>query len=253
MLPSFLPVLLLLFVLAVVVPLSIAQPQNETIVDCTLCENGLPPNDPSARFNLGLETLTCQTIFERGVYRVNPSNCSFLQNRGRQVCFCGRQVPKLNRNCTLCEDGTALPGPNFEGLPGLTCASVQVAAQRDDSSYCNAHRATLGVYCQCDNPTTGNDNGVCRICQHNQLLPTPLQQVSSNNGELKSCAELELMANRDPTTCSNTQELYRAECCADLEPPTAAPVSMGWRRHPARYDTAFVWIPLLILWSKDML
>ena len=218
----------------------------DNIVNCTICQDGSAPPLAENRFQTGPnEVLTCQTLFDRGAVELPASTCTSLQTQGRNICFCNRQVPALNRNCTLCVgDNGRLPNPNLEGLPGKTCASVEVMAFRDEPANCPAYRNTVGVYCGCEDEeeTTGDDGStddkVCRLCPFDQLLPIPMLIVNrasasssrSSTGGGQSCVELELQANKDIGRCADFQDMYGDECCASLVPPSAAPTSGGTQR-----------------------
>lgn len=140
------------------------------------------------------------------------------------IGLCDQEPTEIN-NCTLCEDGSPLKQPLQEGLPGKICAGLQVDAQRDDFKNCEAYQATLGVYCQCDNPMASAS--ACRLCSDAEL-PNPLQIL---NGTDTSCGELELEANFE-SACSSVQEMYGEECCRDLTTPAPTTSSATLQRTP---------------------
>jgi hypothetical protein len=223
--------LLLLFSTAIL--LSLAQ---EDLVNCTLCvDQDAIPNDPDARFNLGTETLSCQQIYERGVRLLPEDNCTAFQNIGRFVCLCEGEAPTTN-NCTLCADGS-LPIPRYEGLPGETCAELQVDAQRDSSLNCLTWQGTVGVWCGCENNVVANELA-CRLCGADVLLPDPLD-VKEDGGP--SCGLLEFNASLPGADCSVYQNEYSEYCCRNVVPPpttTTTTTTSG----VVKFATAIAWI-----------
>jgi hypothetical protein len=210
--------------------LSLAE---EAIVNCTLCvDPEATPNDPDARFNTGSETLSCQQIYDRGIWLLPQDNCTALQNMGRQICLCESEAPTTN-NCTLCagSDGS-LPFPTYEGLPGDTCAELQVDAQRDDSANCFAWQGTVGIYCGCQNNIVANELA-CRLCGADVELPDPLD-VKEASG--LSCGWLELNASLPGANCSTYQSEYSEYCCRNVVPPTSTTSGA------VIFATSIVWI-----------
>ena len=91
--------------------------EDEGLVDCPLCADPSHfPIDPLSRFVSGADTYTCQSAFELGNLSLPVENCTFWQSRGEVVCQCGGEPPEVN-DCTLCEDGSALPHPRHGESP----------------------------------------------------------------------------------------------------------------------------------------
>mmetsp|Transcript_29061 Transcript_29061/g.41104 ORF Transcript_29061/g.41104 Transcript_29061/m.41104 type:complete len:290 (+) Transcript_29061:591-1460(+) len=207
---------------------------EESIINCTLCEDASAPFDLSAIFVAGDETLSCQTAYDRGTIPLPESNCSFFQNRGATICRCGAPLSQPT-DCSLCEDGSPLPNPLLEGpVPGESCAALAVDARRDSAENCIVHQGTVGTYCGCVNPVA-DAAVVCRICG-TILLPVPTKTVQAGDGMVASCGQLEFLANANANavgggggsaadSCSSFQDLYFEECCSDTSVPTAAPTS----------------------------
>lgn len=196
---------------------------DEKTVNCTLCSDpSLVPNDPDARVNTGTETITCQELYDRGTFVLPVENCTALQDFGRSLCLCESSPPQLN-DCTLCEDGSALGQPLLEGLSGETCAELQIDAQRDYASNCEAWQGTVGIYCGCNNVVA--DVLACRLCGNDTMLPNPLDV---QEGEGDSCGKLEFEASLPGANCSAHQEEHAEYCCRNVVPPTPAPTSGGY-------------------------
>ncbi len=213
------------------------------LVGCRLCANAnATPGDPEARFQVfgGHQVLTCQQVYEKGVFQLSPTDCSNLHAWGSNLCLCTTNANATflsNNNCTLCENGSSLPMPIYEGLPSTTCAQLQVEAQRDDPSHCTTWQKTVGVYCQCNN--TLLTRSTCQLCGE-YPLPNPLLEVGNTNytfnvtettlatsssSGLPSCGEWEFQANLPGSNCSDIQQHLGSSCCQNLILPTVAPKS----------------------------
>lgn len=94
---------------------------------------GSIPNNPNGRSRFGDETITCQEAYDLGPILLPEDNCTFFQDIGTKICYCGVELPTNNYSCPLCEDGTALPDGLLEAFPGETCAEMQVDAKRDSA------------------------------------------------------------------------------------------------------------------------
>ncbi|KAI2512445.1 hypothetical protein MHU86_1898 [Fragilaria crotonensis] len=105
----------------------------DTDLNCTLCSDGSIPNNPNGRSRFGDETITCQEAYDLGPILLPEDNCTFFQDIGTKICYCGVELPTNNYSCPLCEDGTALPDGLLEAFPGETCAEMQVDAKRDSA------------------------------------------------------------------------------------------------------------------------
>mmetsp|Transcript_61821 Transcript_61821/g.170952 ORF Transcript_61821/g.170952 Transcript_61821/m.170952 type:complete len:260 (-) Transcript_61821:176-955(-) len=200
---------------------------DEDWVDCPLCADPSHfPQDPLSRFVSGADTWTCQSAFDLGNLTLPVENCTFWQSRGEIICQCAEGPPETN-DCTLCEDGSTLPEPLLEVLPGKMCAEVQVDAKRDEVDTCIVYQQTIGIYCGCDNPQAiSPGQEVCRLCG-DRLLPEPLTLVSlvtPDNAQVDTaCVELEFAANLPGGDCSELQLLYSESCCPDEPTPDPDP------------------------------
>lgn len=125
-----------------------------------------------------------------------------------------------NNNCTLCQDGSNVPFPLREVLPGgTTCAALSIDARRDDPENCIYHQGVVGTYCGCN-----NTNAVCRLCSDKRLLPDPLRVVDQ-----RSCIQHEFRGSLHKN-CSAHQVLYSTDCCLDDIPsvsPSLSPTIMA--------------------------
>lgn len=245
-----------------------AQEGEEVVlIDCSLCADPThTPQDASSVFVAGSNTYTCQTAFELGVLQLPVENCTFWQSRGDTICQCAESAPEPN-DCTLCEDGSSLPQPLLEGIPGRACAQLQVDARRDSVEMCLVYQQTFGTYCGCNNSVietndTSNENGsgVCRLCNGTILLedPTklvPLLSSGSNNvtGEI-SCVELEFEANLpDSDECNEYQLLYQDACCLQVTNPPESEDDDGDGGAGRFADTTWMGcllITLFLSWSR---
>ena len=213
--------------------LATSSPSSE-LVECYLCAGNTVPTDGDARFNIGAETLSCQQIYEQGPRMLPQENCTALQNRGDTICLCG-QDDVVPNDCTLCEDGSRLPSALFAGLPGETCAELEVDAYRDVAENCLFWRGTVGVYCGCNNPVSLS-TVPCHLCGQGRQLPNHLALVDYDGATL-SCGEVEFIGNvasllasqinmtSNSTfeySCSSFQDNFSDFCCAAA--PTAAPM-----------------------------
>jgi hypothetical protein len=201
---------------------------DEDSIDCPLCADPTHfPQDPLARFVSGADTWTCESAFDLGNLTLPADNCTFWQSRGEVICQCAEEAPETNE-CTLCEDGSALPNPLLPATPEETCAEVQVDAKRGEAGVCIVYQQTIGIYCGCDNPqATSAGQEVCRVCGGETNLPDPLIMASlvTDNGDIieASCVELEFAANLPGADCSDFQILYTEGCCPEEPAPSPAP------------------------------
>jgi hypothetical protein len=205
-------------------------------VDCPLCADPAhTPQDPSVAFLAGINTLSCERAYNLDTLRLPESNCTFWQLAGTAMCRCGNSTPPVKNNCTLCQDGEALPFPRREGAPEKLCTQLQLEAKRDLPERCDLWQETVGVYCGCDNEEPV-DEPICRICDELLLLPKPLKLVdlvTPDGDEISSsCGELEFDANElGAAPCAEFQEVYGDVCCqvtdlpgAGTQPPDGASV-----------------------------
>jgi hypothetical protein len=133
--------------------------------------------------------------------------------------------------CTLCEDGSAIPNPNFFPIYGMDCISLQEQYANHVDSDCVAVQATYGVYCGCNNPnatSTASDDGtavvVCRICGGNTLLPNATQLGIRDPFDPVSCSEIEYEANTQTGggDCQGYQAQFANRCgCESAIPPSS--------------------------------
>lgn len=206
---------------------------SSDLVECYLCAGNTVPTDGDARFNIGAETLSCQTIYEQGPRMLTQENCNALQNRGDTICLCGQDTTVPN-DCTLCEDGSSLPSALFSGRPGDTCVELEVDASRDVAENCPVWRGTVGIYCGCNNSISFSTLP-CHLCGQGGQLLNHLAMVDYN-GTTVSCGEMEFIWNvasllASPIhmtsnstiegSCSSFQDNFSDFCCAAA--PTAAP------------------------------
>jgi hypothetical protein len=217
----------LILLLALSTPTSLAaqiEPEPAGYVDCPLCANETHiPQDAFSIFTSGDNTLTCQTAFDLGTLRLPEENCTFWQNRGDTICQCAAE-PATPNDCTLCEDGGALPAPRKEGAPGRLCAQLQIDAKRDFAEHCIVWQQTVGVYCGCENPlATSAESEVCHMCGPETDLPDPVSIVplltDGNEETSTSCGELEFASNLPGASCLQFQVLYGGgACCTNAVP-----------------------------------
>lgn len=189
---------------------------------CSLCETGFAaPYDPFALIVFQDEVLTCLELFQKKFDddALSSSDCDTLHLIGATACDCRDGIPTAVNHCTLCEDGSPLPAPQQQALPGDTCASLEEDAKRDNIAACPRYQGVIGVYCQCDNPQTSRQ--VCSLCGTGNRLPDPTRVVSG-----VSCIEREFYTSLGGN-CAAEKELYGGECCftASYAPPIGS--SMG--------------------------
>jgi Hint module len=136
--------------------------------------------------------------------KLGKDKCSFIQNIGKFICFCqGGKLPEEN-TCTLCDDGSPIPNPNREIMPGFTCAEMQVNARHDFPYNCRVYQNILGSYCSCNTSKTSAQ--YCRLCDGG-LLPDPLKTVND-----MSCIEHEFEASLEKTCPAKRAEVGK-KCC----------------------------------------
>jgi hypothetical protein len=168
-----------------------------------------------------------------------------LQSIGINICSCGRDIQEPS-NCSLCEDGSSLPNGLFPGLPGETCAELQVDAIRDFFENCQAHQATFGTYCGCENPVAAAN--ACRVCGDLGDLPDHLRIVETAASGNVSCGVLEFSANLVKETCSDAQGLYAEACgCGELADDPVNDDPSGSSRAMTGLVSVFVSCSLLIV------
>ena len=185
---------------------------------------GSIPNNPDGRSIFGDETITCQDAYDLGPILLPEDNCTFFQDIGTKVCYCGVEI-QTNYSCTLCEDGTALPQGLLEAFPGETCAEMQVDAKRDtNESMCVYYQGVVGHYCGCNNPVTSADT--CRICGDGIDLPNPQQKLRAATRSTSSCLQVEFNASVRGT-CDAARDTYQMECCSGTPSPTPTSSAIG--------------------------
>ena len=137
-----------------------------------------------------------------------------------------------NNNCTLCQDGSNVPFPLLEVLPGgTTCAALSIDARRDDPENCIYHQGVVGTYCGCTNNNTNVVGVVCRLCSDERLLPDPLRVVDQ-----RSCIQHEFRGSLHQN-CSAHQALYSTDCCLDDIPSASPSLSPTTTRMPPTTTT----------------
>ena len=79
--------------------------------NCSLCEDGTPPKDPTAIFNYVKgdidQTVNCSFAHTDLAPGGEFANCTELHTATNDICGCG-DIPK----CSLCGDGKSLPLPS---------------------------------------------------------------------------------------------------------------------------------------------
>uniref|UniRef100_A0A7R9WVT3 Uncharacterized protein n=1 Tax=Craspedostauros australis TaxID=1486917 RepID=A0A7R9WVT3_9STRA len=195
-----------------------AAPTISAMANCSLCSAQDMPQDMTAKIAPGtMGALTCQEAFDLGHFELPQQNCTTLRTLGSSVCQCGEPVPDVVHDCTLCQDGGALPQPYLEARPERICALVQVDAKRDDPQRCSAWQSTYGNYCGCDNSV--DESSICRICGDAEMDFDYLVVVDGANGV--TCGDVELEANgaADPseTACQAYRNQYSSKCCKAKE------------------------------------
>lgn len=203
---SWLVVLLLLLLLS---SSSSATDATDATASCSLCSGTFAsPYDPFALIVFQDEVLTCLKLFQKGsVDNLSNDECDTLHLIGATACNCQDGIPSTINHCMLCEDGSPLPVPTLEALPGETCASLEEDAQRDNIAACSRYQGVIGLYCQCDNPQTSRQ--VCSLCGTGQALPDPTRVVSGI-----SCIEREFYTSLGGN-CAAERQLHQAQCCYD--------------------------------------
>jgi hypothetical protein len=171
-------------------------------------------------------------MYELGNLLLPQDNCTAFQNIGRLGCLC-EEEPSTTNNCTLCTDGT-LPFPLYDGLPGETCAELQVDAQRDSMFNCLTWQGTVGVWCGCENNVVANELA-CRLCGADVLLPDPLDAKKAGG---PSCGLLEFNASLPGANCSEYQSEYSEYCCRNV--PVVPPYTTT--SGAVKFETAIGWM-----------
>jgi len=216
--------------------------QDVVVMSCTLCPDSTHvPNDPNARFDSGITSMTCAEAYSE-VWELERDSCILLQSWGQGLCQCGMPQDSSRDRCNLCADGRSLPNGRKQGFSGTTCAQLQVRAIRDADSMCPVWQQTVGEYCDClsynnstssDNATTTTDptsstttgsstSSMCRLCGAENRLPDHLRLIVESD---KSCGELEFLANRYRESddreyyCSEYQRQYSTPCCCVEQKP----------------------------------
>ena len=175
---------------------------------CTLCDGGSFPADAAARFKVRDDlVLNCSQMFDIAPTLTNEAECEGIRQIGDMICQCN---PPEVTPCSLCSDGSAVPGPDTPMLSdNTTCSDLEGRAAADFDSNCPAWQSTAGVYCGCQSNLAME--GRCDICP-GQLLPKPWKEVKFVDGTGRTCLELEVDANRGSGDCGRYQQLY-AEAC----------------------------------------
>jgi hypothetical protein len=103
------------------------------------------------------------------------------------------------------------------GIPGTTCAQLQVEAKRDFADRCPTWQQTMGTYCGCNNTIS---DSFCRLCGEDGTFDANKMVAGLEEGSTISCGELEFSANLGGTdfACSEYQFLFGDQCCERVEP-----------------------------------
>jgi hypothetical protein len=229
------------------------DPEPPGFVDCPICADPThKPQDPSAVFVAGIQTLSCEMAYDMVPLRLPEPNCTLWNSMGTDLCLCGNSTPPPLNDCTLCQGGGALPFPKREVAPGRLCTQLQVQAKRDSLQRCDLWQQIFGVYCGCgfQEPT---DEPICRICD--KLLPNPLylvDLVTPDGDEISSsCVELEFDANEPGTApCAEYQEDYGSVCCNFTDAPEATQPPEDGAFALVGYSSVAGLAALVVLWNK---
>lgn len=187
---------------------------------CPLCKvDGHQPQGYGT-FYMDGQVITCDDAYTMEL-RLPEENCTAWQNRGEELCGCAAEAP-LGNECTLCQDGP-LPQGLLAGIPGTTCAQLQVDAKRDLPDRCPIWQQTMGVYCGCDNDLSDN---FCSLCGEGfefdpskmvDGLISSVERAATTNKI--ACGELQFIANLPGSdyTCEQYKFFFDDKCCDAIE------------------------------------
>jgi hypothetical protein len=174
---------------------------------CSLCNPGESPFDPLATILFNGKLVTCESVHALGdlTAKGGQDMCDFYHSIGQTVCDCRKGTSPPVNTCTLCEDGSALPYPNWRVIGQLKCSTIQDGARGDVPAKCERYQSAMGYYCGCKNPITTPK--FCHLC-NTTILPFPKRVV---NG--KTCLEHQFLATIR-RTCIATKSKVASACCA---------------------------------------
>jgi hypothetical protein len=189
---------------------------------CPLCKvDGHQPQGYGT-FYMDGQVITCNDAFQKEL-KLPEANCTAWQNRGDELCGCAAEPP-VGNDCTLCQGGDSLPQGLLAGIPGTTCAQLQVDAKRDLPDRCPVWQQTMGVYCGCDNDLSDN---FCSLCGEGFAfdpskmvdgLISSVERAATVNNKI-SCGELQFIANVPGSdyTCEQYKFIFDDKCCDAIE------------------------------------
>lgn len=133
------------------------------------------------------------------------------------MCRCAAEPPPTN-DCRLCDDGGPLPQGSLAGVPGSTCAQLQVDARRDFQDRCPVWQQTMGNYCGCNNTVS---DSICRLCGENSTFDASKMVAGQEDNTAISCGELEFSVNLGSTglECGEYQFIFEDQCCEPVVLP----------------------------------
>lgn len=193
-------------------------------INCTLCQDGSVPADLDTPvfINEG-ENVTCGQLLEAATSRDTVNECETIQAEGVSLCGCPLPEGGSNLNCTLCQDGSAVPDANLTYVPGFACGSLEEFVKSDERpGACEAYQVTAGLYCDC--PLEESTPNICRICGGDTELPDPGLLVpvadadlenAHTEGSVRPCSAMEFDATLFFDECARYQQDYGAACCGE--------------------------------------
>ena len=206
---------------------------NNTVVAegaCRICGDGTLLPFPSL-FSKDDAVSCAELEFDANLIE---NDCTGYQNQFRGIC-CSPEIPVVTPApvaiggpaCPLCEDGSAIPNPNFFPIRGVDCFSLQEQYADIAGSDCVAAQATYGVYCGCSNPNASE--GICRVCGGDTLLPNATQWGNRDPFFPVACSEVEYEANTQGD-CQGYRAQFADRCSCPATPmpsevPSSAPVT----------------------------
>jgi hypothetical protein len=110
-----------------------------------------------------------------------------------------------------------LPQGSLAGIPGTSCAQLQVDAKRDLADRCPIWQQVIGNYCGCNNTVS---DSICRLCGEGATFDVKKMVTGLEENSTISCGELEFLANLGGTgfDCKEYQFIFEDQCCEEVEP-----------------------------------
>jgi len=212
---------------------SVDTPDKDELECPGVCDNGDPLDPAFYDTFINEEWGTCGFLaLNAAWYAVDDEDrdfqldCAGFTYYGNKLCGC---TPKEEEYCELCEDGS-LMNPEVGSEFDCTLLAGYAYAIPADDLFCPYYQG-VGAYCGCSNPIA--EEGVCRLCGDDKLIPDFFNAVEKSYNGVEGagypCTEYETTDEiyeeywGYSLSCADRRKRVGGDCCPATMAPSSAP------------------------------